>query len=431
MNAHYKVNIVDAPCGIGKTSSAINMINNDDTGSKYMYITPFLQEVQRIKNSCPNKNFKEPDLYKGKKINDVKNLIQKGENIVTTHALFSSFDAETIQLAYLNNYILIMDEVADVVDTINITPSDINNILEKHAKVEEDGKLVWLDKDYTGKYEEYKHLCEIESLYIYGETGNKAVVLWNFPVSVFKAFQQIYILTYMFDAQSQRYYFDMHNVEYEYLYVMNQPPIKYTFTTTKQDYPTKQYSELINICDHKKLNLIGDLDFSLTKTWYTRFKDNKQVIKAIKNNMENYTRNIVKASSEDIMWTTFKSFTDLIKGKGYTKSFVACNARATNDYANRTSVMYMINLYINPVIKNFFIGHGVDVQEDRYAMSEMIQFIFRSAIRNNQPINIYVPSLRMRNLLHQWLEEDKERSIIDLSIENQRKWKKVEEKIFQ
>ena len=42
------VNIVDAVCGAGKTSAAINMINNSDDDTKFLYITPYLNEVERI-----------------------------------------------------------------------------------------------------------------------------------------------------------------------------------------------------------------------------------------------------------------------------------------------------------------------------------------------------------------------------------------------
>ena len=34
----------------------------------------------------------------------------------------------------------------------------------------------------------------------------------------------------------------------------------------------------------------------------------------------------------------------------------------------------------------------------------MIQWIWRSRIRNDQDINIYIPSVRMRNLLNSWIE---------------------------
>jgi len=51
---------------------------------------------------------------------------------------------------------------------------------------------------------------------------------------------------------------------------------------------------------------------------------------------------------------------------------------------------------------------NVDCEFDaaRFALSEMLQFIWRSAIRDNQPIHLYVPSERMRKLLMDWLNED-------------------------
>lgn len=58
----------------------------------------------------------------------------------------------------------------------------------------------------------------------------------------------------------------------------------------------------------------------------------------------------------------------------------------------------------NPMVKQFFVNNGVDVNEEGYALSEMLQWIWRSAIRNNEPINIYIPSSRMRNILEEWLD---------------------------
>lgn len=45
------------------------------------------------------------------------------------------------------------------------------------------------------------------------------------------------------------------------------------------------------------------------------------------------------------------------------------------------------------------------VDEDAYALSEMLQWIWRSSIRDGKPINIYIPSKRMRTLLMNWLEQ--------------------------
>ena len=96
----------------------------------------------------------------------------------------------------------------------------------------------------------------------------------------------------------------------------------------------------------------------------------------------------------------------IVSSKGYGKGFVALNMRASNDYAKKTSVAYPVNRYMNTGVKNFFVKHNIQPDEDKYALSEMLQFIWRSAIRNGEEIWIYIPSVRMRNLLKIWIDEN-------------------------
>ena len=126
----------------------------------------------------------------------------------------------------------------------------------------------------------------------------------------------------------------------------------------------------------------------------------------LKNNIMNFFNNIRGVGSSDNIWTTFKDYYSCLKGKGYTKGFLPLNSRATNEYRDRTSVVYPVNRYLNPFVKNFFSTSGIKVDEDGYALSEMLQFIWRSAIRNGEEIWVYIPSIRMRNLLKQWIEEN-------------------------
>ena len=46
----------------------------------------------------------------------------------------------------------------------------------------------------------------------------------------------------------------------------------------------------------------------------------------------------------------------------------------------------------------------VDVEV--YAISEMVHFLWRSALRNNEDISLYIPSRRMRILLQKWLNNE-------------------------
>ena len=82
----------------------------------------------------------------------------------------------------------------------------------------------------------------------------------------------------------------------------------------------------------------------------------------------------------------------MLTGKGYTNGFLSYNIRATNEYRKRTCLAYCVNVFFNPFMKNYFLAYGVEVQEDVYALSEMIQWIWRSAIRDGEEIWVYIAS---------------------------------------
>ena len=48
----------------------------------------------------------------------------------------------------------------------------------------------------------------------------------------------------------------------------------------------------------------------------------------------------------------------------------------------------------------------------------MIQFIWRSAIRNGEPVNVFIPSKRMRILLQKWLKDEYESYRTALSVQH-------------
>ncbi len=406
MNFNCEVNIVDAIMGAGKTQSIMNYIN-ESIGDRFLVITPFLDEIKRYKEYCEDTDFKSPKFSSTRtKLDNLKLLINKGDNIVSTHALFQKFDNELIDLCRSQNYTLIMDEVANVVDEYPISKQDFETLRSTYVDIDpETRQLIWKPEydDYYGKFDNEKRLCELGSLVCYGDS----LMVWLFPIETFNSFRNIYILTYRFDLQLQKYYYDYYGLTYKYWSVSGDSMENYhlcEFDPTKC-YLEYDYSKLIHICDNPKLNMIGDREHDLSKSWYVRNKNNA-AIKALKNNIINFFRNIRGTSSSDDIWTTFKDFQHVLKGKGYSKGFLPINSRATNDYRTRTSVVYPVNRYINPFVKNFFLTNGISVDEDGYALSEMLQFIWRSAIRDGKEIWIYLPSIRMRNLLIKWINEN-------------------------
>lgn len=392
-----KIHIVDAMCGMGKTSATINYINNDTSDTKFLYITPYLDEIKRIVEACPQKHFYEPQAY-GSKLCDIKRLIKQDKNIASTHALFSHFDFEIVELMREKNYILIMDEVADVVRPLQLSSKD-RELLSSLTTVDENRLLRWNEEqdDYSGKFDLEKKLCSMGALYHYDDSA----VLWMFPIEVFEAFSKIFILTYMFDAQMQRCYYDYKGISYDYWYVKGNSLDTYELTDKKQVYEYPNYKSLITILDRDILNSDGKGEFALSSTWY---KEHPAMTDNLKKHLNYYFRRIQKTKSSLNMWTTFSAYENELSGDGYKKGFLACNARATNAYRDRTTLAYTINYYLNPIITNYFTQCGVRVEQDALALSELIQWVFRSAIRDGKPINIYIPSSRMRKLFSDWLE---------------------------
>lgn len=405
MEFNCKVNIVDAIMGAGKTQSIMNYINRSE--EKFLVITPFLDEITRYKSYCKSKNFKSPKFEsKQTKLDNLKSLIERGENIVSTHALFQKFDNELIDMCRAQNYVLIMDEVANVIDEYYLSKQDFEILKNTYVDINPETKqLIWKKEfsDYQGKFDNEKRLCDLGSLVCYGDN----LMVWLFPIETFNSFRSIYILTYYFEAQLQRYYYDYYNLEYTYWSVEGNSLENYKLVPyeANKNYLNYDYKNLIHICELEKMNMIGDRDSDLSKSWYLRNKNNAS-IKVLKKNMVNFFRNIRNDCSLDNIWTTFKEYQSCLKGAGYTKGFLPLNARATNEYRDRTSVAYPVNRYLNPFVKNFFTTNHISVDEDGYALSEMLQFIWRSAIRDGNEIWVYIPSIRMRNLLKQWIKQN-------------------------
>lgn len=398
-----KIKIVDSIMGSGKTSAAIELMNTDSENN-YIFITPYLKEIERIKSSCINRKFFDP-INKGTgKLDSLHLLLENNRNIATTHALFQKATEITKELLRLGNYILILDEVFNVIEELSLGKDDLPTLYNEKLVYNEDGFLLWNPDrlDYDGQYNDIKNMCLNKNLMIY---QNK-VLMWVFPVEVFKSFKQVYIMTYLFEAQEQKYYYDMNKVEYEY-YIAKKENNKYIFVlkSNHSDKEIKQeLKKKINIINDQ-INNIGENYYSLSSTWFKN-KDNIPLIKKLQKNIYNYFRNKVNAKSESIMWTTFKDSKSKLSGKGYTKGFISCNARATNEYANRYNLAYCINVFQNPIINKFFSIKDIKVDEEKYALSEMLQWLWRSQIRNGKEINIFIPSSRMRDLLKMWLDDN-------------------------
>lgn len=150
------------------------------------------------------------------------------------------------------------------------------------------------------------------------------------------------------------------------------------------------------------LNDIGAKENALSKTWFAKHRRTGKA-QVLFNNARNILMNRYKAGCDQALWTCFKDEKRHYGVKSYAGAFCPCNARATNEFRKRNNLAYLVNVYDHPYILRWFANQGITVDQNAFALSQLLQWIWRSAIREGKPVRMYIPSCRMRRLFLTWL----------------------------
>jgi hypothetical protein len=417
MNTKAKIKVVDSIMGQGKTTWAINYMKNNPK-ERFMYITPFLDEVERVKQELPKAkspyvNHKE----KKAKLDTLRDYTFNGDTIVTTHALLSRFDLDIQENIQIGEYTLILDEVASIAEEFSFkTETDKKDFFDYYAYIDEDGYVRWDEtKHPIDKYSKGSKFYEEMVLCLNGHllSVNDKLMMWELPVNIFKQFKEVFILTYLFQGSIQKPYFDLYNVEYEYLSIKQGELIPYEPTPREVK---QELSSLINIVNNDKLNSIGDEYYALSSSWFRKnVKKGSVYTESLRKRGNNFFKTYCKGNAKDNMVTTLKEKYSLISDKGWSSSktsYVSFNVRATNNYIHKKNLAYILNVFPHASLAMYFShrSNKISIDEDDFALSILIQWIWRSRIRNQSApkedriINLYIPSKRMRYILQSWLE---------------------------
>lgn len=411
------IKVCDAIMGSGKSSAAINYINAHPE-RKFLYITPFLEEAHRIAEACPGHEFVEPEAgwcgSTSTKYTHALYLLEHGYNVTTTHELFKRFDFQVRNAIKQQHYTLIIDEVIDAYSSQKVMQDDIDILLKAGIlEQREDGKgYKYEGGDYNGRLSYircYDDESETINLSDPSDEEDGSFYKWVLPIKLFMCFEEVILLTYMFDCQTARCYFESNHIPYKKIYTKKLEDGRYVFTDKFEYMPeyAANLSKLINIWEPEKYTYPFKDRCALSAGWFTRQKREKktETIKLLKSALRaffRYYRKEVPANQR--LWTSFKAAQKPLSQNGYKKGFIPYNTRATNVYSNCTVLAYLVNVFMDPKERNYFVRNGISINDEDYSVSMMVQWIWRSAIRNGQPIDIYVPNKRMRNLLKGWIK---------------------------
>lgn len=396
------ITVVDARMGRGKSSAAIRYMNRYKGAKRFLYITPYLNEVDRICEQC---DFDQSDSDYMSKSAELKTHIRHGKNVAATHSLFYLMDEEALELVRANHYSLIIDESIQVIERLNVTDKDFALIISQLADVGENGVVRWKDKEYDGRFCDYKELADAGSLRMID-----SALLNVMNPDMLRSFDEVFMLTYLFDGQYQKAYLDFFGFDYRIIGVELDED-GYRFSNAPDLPPPLDYRNLIHIVETPAMNKVGDGKFALSKNWFTRRGYDHPDIRALRNNLKKFFQGVPGGNHDSRLWTSFKDARDKLTDRRtgrFRNNFLQVSARATNEFRNRTDIAYMANRFVDPNLFKFFSERDIEINSDHFALSEMLQWIWRSAIRDNKPINLYIPSSRMRELLIDWMNNTSE-----------------------
>ena len=422
-----KVEILDSIMGSNKTNRVLDWIDSNPN-ERYLYISPLLSEVDntsRLATNLKHVSFEFPstDEY-DTKTDDLLSKLEVGANISCTHSLYLSMTEKHLDLIEKFEYIVIIDEEVGVIDAFKKYSTDDLAYLNSNGDIEisdEDGMISWVGAELgkKAKYKQFYNLCKAKA--VYATKRSDTMLVTQMPVELFTRAKRVIIMTYMFNG----------NVLDNFLKLKKVEVVPFTEVQPTQ-IDKQEIRELIDLkpLDRKLLKL--------SMSVYGYDKMDKKGFDLISNYIRS-TGLSVGAKAIDTMYTLPKVVSPVevksgkrvaprgyltyktevldedgvvvLDGKGKPKTednycWLHSGCRATNKYAYKWYLVHCYDRHPNLSVETYLKEYGCPVDKNVFALSEMLQWIWRSRIRKGEYIVLAIPNTRMHNLFLDWLNQD-------------------------
>ena len=384
--------LLDAPMGAGKTTAIIKRVKT--TSKKFLIVTPYLTEIERL---CTNAGCITP-AGKESKQKELLTLAKTQKNICITHSLFAQLTLETLKA--LEGYSLIIDEEVSTIEVLSypegFSKPDIGDLIGAgYLSLNKDTQRLYTTKDkkcvgvLSPLYDCLSSLMVTNDIYMSGETYIccKKRTVWD-------CFSDITICIYRLPYSLLSAYCSLNNITTIYQHIENGEIVE-----GYSDIKPTNLQRLVLYTPQK-------LDCSCSLHWYQTHTDDIKTLVSSFNKWRE--RHIPAEYRKGYFWTTFKAYKEAVAKttkKITTKKFVSCTAKATNAYSGCHVVGVFMQRFLNVPIKQFLSAQGIKVNEEEYALSELLQFVWRSNIRTEDtaPVYVFIGSKDLYARLSAWI----------------------------
>lgn len=404
------VEVLDGLMGSGKTTKILEWIDNNPN-EKFLFVSPLLSEVEeggRVTSSVNSVTFECPSVSEHETKSDhLLKLLENGVNIACTHSLYLAVKDEHLNLIEKMGYILIIDEEVNVVDVIDGYSRDDYKWLYENKKIEvsdTDGMISWVCKTDVGednKYFKFKNLCDYQALYV--TKRDSCMMVTHLPIKLMTSAKRVVVLTYMFEG----------NMLHKFLQLKGVETVRFD-EVVLNEVNGDEIRDLVNLLPlDKKVSQL-----SLSSTWYE--DANEEQLKTVSRYISNIARKYCDDFT-DLMYTLpkkrhlsnrgnvnivkpIKFYRKKIEGE-WSYNWIPVQMRATNDYKHKSVAIHCQNRFPLVAVSSYLSDYNCAIDVKVFALSEMVQWIWRSRIREGKPITLAIANKRMYNLFKSWLEE--------------------------
>lgn len=469
------IQVIDLPCGYGKSS---RMLASFKPEKKYIVALPYLSEVDRFVEGAREKSgvfLTAPKVTDGNKRSHAEKLIREGKSVAMTHQLYYKMGTLASPLydvcevvdwqpggtpvtkttSLLQDYTVIIDEAITPFECFGaVTPADFERDYVENgmADVDEEGRVVPTEK-WDRRYKEGSKTF-LPQVYERAKAGalyrvERNLYVTTVPSELLTRVKEVQIYTYL--AEGSVLFKHLENLvaanpgtltmdverlasatEAEWrrdvasaLTIKSVPDLeKHSWNHSGQlrsmrsgADQAKQVGYALRKLKRADLSQVDMRSVMLTcarDLWCAHRPDQKPKAGILPREARMFGHPVKRTVCSPALrndreeWTTTGV------------QFVPNTTRGTNAHIACDHAIYLYDQNPNPQIFKF-LGidpGGVEARRfaDHYALTELVQWLFRSAIRvggingtdrpyqPRKPVTVYMPSERMRNLLTNWLE---------------------------
>ncbi|MGB3222546.1 MAG: DEAD/DEAH box helicase family protein [Desulforhopalus sp.] len=444
------VKAVDAVMGTGKSTWVMLTMGERRT----VIVVPRLSEVERYERDLKDLDgvvaLTDSDTDKRTKKTRFIEALMDAQVIITTHQLFEDhLTSETFETIKQGEWWLVLDEVPVVFDPVKLVSGTVIDGYVAKGFVQEE-KLNDKVSKLTVNPLTYKGYCDLPAseatanekrmlleatkkdvLIVKKEDQTRGFTIFSLREERLDAFKGVTVLTYPFKGSDLDYWLKIKGYLVEHYELTRHAKTHslddFSLQPHSGEYSGGQFKDLIEMIGDKpqrgKKIPYGDKSnhFSANEMRGMKAKDKK--LDSTKVTLRREFRNKADmnrwADNEDFMFTCLKESVPLWADKDRKLNVdfigpvnhVPFNTIATNDYSHKTQLAFLYNVFQFPEISNLVEAFDLECDENQYSLYTIIQWVWRSAIREGHKVRLYIPSKRMRDTLSKWLNNNNNRQL--------------------